>query len=118
MASTSAIPPQTSILTAALGHKYIVQIGIALGMPAQLRDGGMAIFKLAMGGFIQGRRIKSVAAVALYIACRTQKQTNTYMLIDFADVLDVSLAYRFGRLEPSTNFHRSTFSISDIFTSY
>ena len=67
-----------------------MQIGVALGMNSQLRDTGMLIYKLAIGGFIQGRRIKSVAAVALYIACRTQKETNTYMLIDFADVLEVS----------------------------
>ena len=64
-------------------------ISTALNMAQHLRDAGLAIFKLAIGGFIQGRRIKSVAAVALYIACRTQKDTNTHMLIDFADVLEV-----------------------------
>ena len=63
-------------------------------MNAQLRDMGMHIFRLAIGGFIQGRRIKSVAAVALYIACRTQKESNTYMLIDFADVLEVKFAFQ------------------------
>ena len=67
-------------------------------MSLHLRDMGMQIYKLAMGGFIQGRRIKSVAAVALYIACRTQKDTNTYMLIDFADVLEVILIPHIQRL--------------------
>lgn len=48
------------------------------------------VFKLAVGlNFIQGRRTKTVAAVALYIACRRQ-DGNTVMLIDFADVLMVS----------------------------
>ena len=61
-------------------------------MNIQLREMGLHIYKLAIGGFIQGRRIKSVAAVALYVACRTQKDTNTYMLIDFADVLEVKSA--------------------------
>ena len=73
-----------------VGHKYITQIGFALGMPAPLRDSGFNIFKLAVGGFIQGRRIKSVAAVALYIACRVQRDTNQHMLIDLADVIQVS----------------------------
>lgn len=51
----------------------------------------MQIFKLGIGpgGFIQGRRLKSVAAVALYIACRVQTEPNTHMLIDFSDILGV-----------------------------
>lgn len=64
-------------------------IGTTLGMNTQLRESGDKIFALCVQGFIQGRRTKSVAAVALYIACRTQKETNSYMLIDFADILSV-----------------------------
>lgn len=71
-------------------------------MSPQLRDMGMHIYRLAMGGFIQGRRIKSVAAVALYIACRTQKETNTFMLIDFADVLEARIPHPCRTLEHST----------------
>ena len=62
---------------------------MALGIPQPLRDSADGIYKLAVNGFIQGRRIKSVAAVALYIACRTRREPNTFMLIDFADVLEV-----------------------------
>ena len=64
-------------------------------MNGQIRDHAMQIFKLGIGpcGFIQGRRIKSVAAVALYIACRVQTHPNTYMLIDFSDILGVSYAH-------------------------
>ena len=60
-------------------------------MSAQIRDHATQIFNLAIGpiGFIQGRRIKSVAAVALYIACRVQTHPNTFMLIDFSDILGV-----------------------------
>ena len=56
----------------------------------------MQIFKLGIGpgGFIQGRRIKSVAAVALYIACRVQTEPNTSMLIDFSDILGVRNAHQ------------------------
>ncbi|KAK4696918.1 transcription factor IIIB 90 kDa subunit, partial [Lecanoromycetidae sp. Uapishka_2] len=65
--------------------------GQALGMQAYLRDMGVNVFKLHVGGFIQGRRIKSVAAVALYIACRRQTDGNRHMLIDFADVLQLDV---------------------------
>lgn len=68
-------------------------VGISLRMNAQLRESGDKIFALCVQGFIQGRRTKSVAAVALYIACRTQKETNQYMLIDFADILNVSVVF-------------------------
>ena len=67
----------------------MTMIGQALSMPSNLRDMGMNVFRLCIGGFIQGRRVKSVAAVAIYIACRKQ-QNNQHMLIDFADVLQVS----------------------------
>ena len=51
----------------------------------------MQVFRLASSiNFIQGRRTKAVAAVALYVACRSQiENPNHYMLIDFADVLQV-----------------------------
>ena len=68
----------------------MTQIGLALGMQAYLRDLGVNVFRLCVGGFIQGRRVRSVAAVALYIACRRQHSGNHHMLIDFADVLQVS----------------------------
>lgn len=45
---------------------------------------------MAIGsGYIRGRRTKAVSAVCLYVACRMDDQ-NTTMLIDFADVLQVS----------------------------
>jgi transcription initiation factor TFIIIB Brf1 subunit/transcription initiation factor TFIIB len=59
-------------------------------MQAHLRDFGMNVFKICIGGFIQGRRIRSVAAVALYVGCRSKPEANQYMLIDFADILQVS----------------------------
>ena len=72
----------------------MVQVSNALGMHQPLLDSGMQVFRLASGhNFIQGRRTKSVAAVALYVACRCQQQhKNQHMLIDFADVLQVTLS--------------------------
>ena len=56
-----------------------------------LQEHGERWYGLAVGyGFTRGRRIKNVAAVSLYIACRMQKEPNVHMLIDFSDVLDVS----------------------------
>lgn len=80
-------------LTAQYGHNHIVRIGTTLNMNAQIRDHAMQIYHLAIGpcGFIQGRRIKSVAAVALYIACRVQTHPNEFMLIDFSDILGLNV---------------------------
>lgn len=95
----------------------MVMIGIALQMSPQLRDSGDRIFALCVQGFIQGRRTKSVAAVALYIACRTQSDSNKYMLIDFADILDVSsivlLFLNHGRF--AKNLRRSMSSALETF---
>ena len=74
-----------------LGKRYVVQISSALQINFSLQEAGLQVFRLASSvNFIQGRRTKSVAAVALYIACRSQRDNpNHYMLIDFADVLQV-----------------------------
>lgn len=71
------------------GNRYIHQLSRALIIPESATKAAGQVFKLAVGlNFIQGRRIKTVAAVSLYIACRRQ-DGNTVMLIDFADVLMV-----------------------------
>lgn len=60
-------------------------------MPQNILDSGLNVFKLAAAAnFIQGRTTRSVAAVALYIACRLRENDNTFMLIDFADILQVN----------------------------
>jgi transcription factor IIIB 90 kDa subunit len=73
-----------------------------LRIPANLADPAVNIFKLSLAhaiydsdgnrekgkkNFVQGRSIRTVAAVALYIACRRQKNTNTIMLIDLAETM-------------------------------
>lgn len=73
------------------GNRYINQLSRALIIPESAVKAAGQVFKLAVGlNFIQGRRTKTVAAVCLYIACRRQ-DGNTTMLIDFADVLMVSI---------------------------
>ena len=75
-----------------IGKQYTGMISGALQINPALQEAGMQVFRLASSiNFIQGRRTKSVAAVALYIACRSQRENpNHYMLIDFSDVLQVS----------------------------
>ncbi|KAK2738392.1 transcription factor TFIIIB subunit brf1 [Myotisia sp. PD_48] len=78
------------------GNRYIAQISRALNIPESASKAGSQVFKLAVGlNFIQGRRTKTVAAVALYVACRRQ-DGNTVMLIDFADVLMINV-FKLGR---------------------
>lgn len=75
-----------------LGRRHINQIGAALRIASKLTESGLRTFNLAAShNFVQGRSIKSVAAVSLYIACRSLKE-NTHMLIDFSDILQVMCA--------------------------
>ncbi|KAL9102362.1 MAG: hypothetical protein Q9163_002484 [Psora crenata] len=80
-------------ITNLAGKRYVVQISSALQINFSLQEAGLQVFRLASSvNFIQGRRTKSVAAVALYIACRSQRENpNHYMLIDFSDVLQLNV---------------------------
>lgn len=85
-------------LMPSLGRMHIRNITSALHMREALRSAGEQVFRLAAANnFIQGRRLKGVAAVALYIACRSQakEEPNQFMLIDFADVLEVRHSWNF-----------------------
>ncbi|KAJ6004895.1 hypothetical protein N7540_012694 [Penicillium herquei] len=83
-------------ITEASGNQYIFQCTRRLNIPESASKAAGQVFKLAAGlNFIQGRRIKTVAAVCLYIACRRQAG-NTVMLIDFADVLMINV-FKLGR---------------------
>lgn len=82
----------------------------------------MQIFKLGIGpgGFIQGRRLKSVAAVALYIACRVQTEPNTHMLIDFSDILGVRERISVPRTRRLALTYRqlNVFDLGHVYTKY
>lgn len=83
-------------VTESLGNRYINLIARQLNIPESATKAAGQVFKLAVGlNFIQGRRTKNVAGVALYIACRRQ-DGNTAMLIDFADALMVNV-FKLGR---------------------
>ncbi|KAL8782980.1 MAG: hypothetical protein Q9195_009514 [Heterodermia aff. obscurata] len=83
------------------GKRYINQVGTALLIPQNILDSGINVFKLAAAAnFIQGRTTRSVAAVALYIACRLRENDNTFMLIDFADILQLNV-FKLGQVYKS-----------------
>ncbi|KAH4406709.1 hypothetical protein HBI24_022340 [Parastagonospora nodorum] len=74
-----------------LGRDSIEKIGVTLNIPEGVRSQALMWYKLAMNhNFIQGRRIRTVAAVALYMAARRQTE-NTLMLMDLAEKIQVNV---------------------------
>lgn len=74
----------------AKAHKLLTKIGTQLHMRPHEIDEAKRVYALAQeNNFVQGRHSSIVAGVALYIICRKQKIPQ--MLIDFADILKVSL---------------------------
>eukprot|EP00826_Nyctotherus_ovalis_P050840 TRINITY_DN6287_c0_g2_i3.p1 TRINITY_DN6287_c0_g2~~TRINITY_DN6287_c0_g2_i3.p1 ORF type:complete len:493 (-),score=150.92 TRINITY_DN6287_c0_g2_i3:100-1578(-) len=77
-------------LKRAKAHRLLRQIGTQLKIRESDIDSAKRVYELAQeNNFTQGRHSKVVAGSALYIICRKEKLP--YMLIDFADVLGVSL---------------------------
>ena len=63
-----------------------------IGITDVLIDQGVQIYKLAVQhGLLHGRTIELVAAVSAYVACRRNPKSNTVMLIDIADQLNINL---------------------------
>jgi transcription factor IIIB subunit 2 len=74
-----------------LGRQEIEKIGSSLHVRQQVKDQALSWYKLAMNhNFIQGRRMRNVAAVAIYMAARRQKD-NTLMLMDLAEKVQVNV---------------------------
>lgn len=77
---------------AAMHGKFAIE---ALGQSLQQRqtviDQAVGWYKLAMNhNFIQGRRMRNVAAVAIYMAARRQPE-NTLMLMDLAEKIQTNV---------------------------
>lgn len=67
------------------GLEEISKLANALGLPEAVRQNAGNWYKLAINhSFVQGRRVRNVAAVALYLAARKQPE-NTLMLMDLAE---------------------------------
>ncbi|KAK9239195.1 Brf1-like TBP-binding domain-containing protein [Lipomyces kononenkoae] len=76
--------------TLANGKRRIMNLAHALKLPEFIGEAANRWFQLAVThNFVQGRRSQYVVAACLYVACRQQE--TTHMLIDFADLLQVSV---------------------------
>lgn len=74
-----------------MGSDEIKKLASSLNVPERVSLQAVAWYKLAMNHqFIQGRRVRNVAAVALYMAARRQDQ-NTLMLMDLAEKVQVNV---------------------------
>ncbi|KAK9475694.1 cyclin-like protein [Lipomyces japonicus] len=72
------------------GRRRITNLATVLNLPEYIADAANRWFQLAVTqNFVQGRRSQYVVAACLYVACRQQE--TTHMLIDFADILQVSV---------------------------
>lgn len=72
-------------------QRKIQSIANALRLSEQVCLAATRLYTLAVEHkFTKGRKSLNVVAVCLYVACR-QKETKTYMLIDFSDLLQVNV---------------------------
>jgi transcription factor IIIB subunit 2 len=79
------------------GTEAIVAIVGALNLPAKIVTAATGLYKLGLGhNFVQGRRIKHVAAVAIYLAARKQAE-NTILLIDLSEYCRTNV-WELGRM--------------------
>ncbi|KAF2198513.1 hypothetical protein GQ43DRAFT_465558 [Delitschia confertaspora ATCC 74209] len=73
------------------GRQAIRGIGFSCNIAELIQDQAIGIYRLALNhNFIQGRRIRTVAAAALYIACRRRKG-NTVLLMDLAEKIQTNV---------------------------
>ncbi|KAJ7594903.1 BRF1-domain-containing protein [Mycena floridula] len=77
--------------TIANADKKIQSIAAVLHLSEQVCHTARRLYTLAVEHkFTKGRKSLNVVAVCLYVACR-QRETRTYMLIDFSDLLQVNV---------------------------
>ena len=74
-----------------LGRHAIESLGASLQIRLAVVEQAISWYKLAMNyNFIQGRRMRNVAAVAIYMAARRQPD-NVLMLMDLAEKVQVNV---------------------------
>ena len=77
-------------------QREIARIASSLGLQQSVKDGAFNFTKLALiYNFTHARATSTVAAVALYMACRTDKENNT-LLMDLAEAVKTNV-FRLGQ---------------------
>ena len=79
--------------TLALARTTIAGLVSKLGLPTNIIDQAAHIFQICQAQMVQGRSIRSVAAVSLYTACRRPQafNANHIMLIDIAEHMNLNV---------------------------
>ncbi|KAI9689940.1 MAG: transcription factor TFIIIB subunit brf1 [Bathelium mastoideum] len=77
-------------------QQEIARIASSIGLQQSVKDGAFNFMKLALiNNFTYGRSTATVAAVSLYLACRTDRENNT-LLMDLAEAVKTNV-YKLGK---------------------
>jgi len=79
--------------TIATASRKIQSVASAMKIPEAIATAAIRTYTLAVEHkFTKGRKSLQVVGVCLYVACRQQTTQNRFMLIDFADMLQVRIS--------------------------
>ena len=74
--------------------RKIQSVAVAMRISEAVATAAVRTYTLAVEHkFTKGRKSTLVVGVCLYVACRQQTTQNRFMLIDFADILQVNLPF-------------------------
>ena len=75
-----------------VASRKIQSVAVAMRISEAVATAAVRTYTLAVEHkFTKGRKSTLVVGVCLYVACRQQTTQNRFMLIDFADILQVNL---------------------------
>jgi transcription factor IIIB subunit 2 len=82
--------------------RKIQSVAVAMRISEAVATAAVRTYTLAVEHkFTKGRKSTLVVGVCLYVACRQQTTQNRFMLIDFADILQVSPSPTTCKLRPT-----------------
>ncbi|KAL9114027.1 MAG: hypothetical protein Q9227_001799 [Pyrenula ochraceoflavens] len=91
-------PISSSEQTTLRATTEIKNLARAVNVVSRVSDQATQLFRLCgPNGFVQGRSVKSVSVVCLYIACRLNVSENKVMLIDLAEKAQINV-FKLGQL--------------------
>jgi len=79
------------VIDICVASRKIQSVAVAMRISEAVATAAVRTYTLAVEHkFTKGRKSTLVVGVCLYVACRQQTTQNRFMLIDFADILQVS----------------------------
>jgi len=86
------VPSTKLIVDICIASRKIQSVAVAMRISEAVATAAVRTYTLAVEHkFTKGRKSTLVVGVCLYVACRQQTTQNRFMLIDFADILQVNL---------------------------